>query len=107
MHSPLPAATLAVIEHHFHEVIRGRAGDLLKEAPELQLPKLDETTPSSEEDAAWFPVPGMYGGFKYWFDFTDEIPKLISQSWCRVVGGSGEEHEITAKRSKLVRQGFV
>jgi hypothetical protein len=33
--------------------------------------------------------------------------KLTSESWCRVVGGSGQRHEITAAGSRLVDEGFV
>jgi hypothetical protein len=98
---------LAAIEKQFHQVINGRAGELLKEQPDIMLPKLDETTPASEENAAWFAVPGMYGGFKYWLDFTEEQPILITESWCRVEGGSGQRHEISTKKSRLVAEGFV
>jgi len=104
---PISAATLSAIELHFHEVIRGRAGDLLGKCPDIQLPKVDETTPVSEEQAAWFPIPGMYGGFAYWLDASTDHPKLITESWCRVVGGSGQRHEIDTGGSILVDQGFV
>ncbi len=55
----------------------------------------------------WFPVPGMYGGFKYYLQGSGDNTKLISESWCRVAGGSGQQHEITSEGSKLVAQGFV
>ena len=32
---------------------------------------------------------------------------LMSESWCRVVGGSGQRHEVTSSRSRLVDEGFV
>jgi len=43
----------------------------------------------------WFPVPGMYGGFSYRLEVAGVKAKLVSESWCRVVGGSGQRHEIT------------
>lgn len=56
---------------------------------------------------AWFPIPGMYGGFSYWLKGEGEDIKLITESWCRVWGGSGQRHEITATGSQLVEVGFV
>lgn len=51
----------------------------------------------------WFPVPGMYGGF----DIRLQDDFLDVKSWCRVVGGSGQEHVITAAGAILVDEGFV
>lgn len=104
---PIPAEILSALERHFHKVIRERAGDLLRELPELQLPRIDATTSRSEKQPTWFPVPGMCGGFAYWLDCSGEQPKLISNSWCRVVVGSGQCHEIDVQGSKLVAEGFV
>jgi hypothetical protein len=55
----------------------------------------------------WFPVPGMYGGFSYRLESVGVEAKLVSESWCRVVGGSGQRHEITSAGSQLVEEGFV
>ena len=60
-----------------------------------------------EEPEIWFPVPGMYGGFSITMDGEGEEAILISSSWCRVSGGSGQRHEITANGSELVEEGFV
>lgn len=49
----------------------------------------------------------MYGGFSYWLEGEGEQAKLITESWCRVVGGSGQRHEITAAGSRLLEEGFV
>lgn len=50
----------------------------------------------------------MTGGFHYWFEFgQDSELKLVSDSWCRVVQGSGERHEVTADSIKMTAQGFV
>jgi hypothetical protein len=55
----------------------------------------------------WFAVPGMYGGFNYWLEGEGTGTRLISESWSRVVGGSGQRHEVTMLDSQLVEEGFV
>lgn len=98
-------ATLQRIAAHFHEVIRGRAGNLISEH-QVELPSL-QGVPDSEDRAAWFPVPGMYGGFKYWLENRADSPELICESWCRVVDGSGQRHRVTEEGAALVEEGFV
>ena len=101
----VPEETLRAIQQHFHEVIRGRAAKLIDQHG-LELPELSPLL-SSDEPKAWFPVPGMYGGFCYWLEGEGEQAKLVTESWCRVVGGSGQRHEIIAQGSRLVDEGFV
>jgi hypothetical protein len=101
----VPPNTLAALQAHFHAVIRGRAEDLVNEH-HLRLPELGPLL-EIEEPQMWFPVPGMYGGFSYWLAETGREAKLISESWSRVVGGSGQRHEITTTGSALVAEGFV
>ena len=55
----------------------------------------------------WFPVPGMYGGFSYRLEAAGVEAKLVSERWSRVVGGSGQRHEVTSEGSRLVEEGFV
>jgi hypothetical protein len=98
-------AGLQAIQQHFHEVIRGRAAELIDQHG-LKLPELAPLL-SSGEPEAWFPIPGMYGGFSYRLEGEGERAKLVTESWCRVAGGSGQRHEITAEGSKLVDEGFV
>lgn len=98
-------ATLQKIQNHFHQVILNRTGDLVQKSG-LRLPELEPML-EIEEPKMWFPVPGMYGGFSYWLDGEGKNAKLISESWCRVVGGSGQRHEITSEEGKLVDEGFV
>ncbi len=104
----LDSSTLDSIQRHFHALIRERAGDLVGEQ-ELELPDLSRIvgTAASKDTKAWFAVPGMYGGFAYWFEEEGKAAKLITESWSRVVGGSGQRHEITADGSTLLDQGFV
>jgi hypothetical protein len=96
---------LHLIEHYFHELIRFRAGNLVRNVG-LELPSI-ETAGLGEAAAAWFPVPGMYGGFKYWFAEESPILTLFCESWCRVVDGSGQRHAIDAEGCRLIEQGFV
>jgi hypothetical protein len=56
---------------------------------------------------SWFPIPGMYGGFVYQLFERNGIPLLITESWSRVVEGSGQKHEITVDKCSLVEEGFV
>ena len=99
-------ASLRQIEKNFHDVIMGRADDLIKEHS-LTLPDLSPLLANPVGHKEWFPVPGMYGGFAYWFSSEECGVTLITESWCRVVGGSGQRHEITSKGSKLADEGFV
>lgn len=99
----VPESTVQQIERHFHAVIMGRVAELIRRH-ELVLPSLKSLL-QSEEKEGWFPVPDMYGGFKYWFEGNGSQTKLVSESWCRVVDGSEQRHEITAQGSRLVREG--
>jgi len=101
----LPEATLRAIEAHFHAVIRERAAELI-DRQGLRLPELSQPLPA-EASKAWFPIPGMVGGFSYWMEGAGQSSKLVCESWCRVVEGSGQRHEVTAAGSKLVAEGFV
>jgi hypothetical protein len=97
--------TLRAIEAHFYDVIRHRVGDLVtKEA--MALPELGALLPGARH-AGWFPVPGMYGGFKYWWEGGPANPRLIVESWSRIAEGSGQRHVVTADGPVLVDEGFV
>jgi hypothetical protein len=93
------------IQKNFHEVIRGRANQLVVEHG-LRLPGLEPIL-EFKQSACWFAVPGMYGGFAYWLEDEGQDAKLITESWCRIEGGSGQRHEITESGSTLVEEGFV
>jgi hypothetical protein len=102
---PLPEVTLQALQRHFHGVILGRAAELVEQQA-LPLPVLDPVLPS-EEEKGWFAVPGMYGGFAYWWEGDRDGGRLIVESWCRVVDGSGQRHEVTPNGSTLVAEGLV
>lgn len=97
---------IRVIQIYFHAVIRGRADHCVKEF-NLRLPELEPMLEYSDKNF-WFTVPKMAGGFHYWLEKnTAEKTTLMTESWCRMVGGSGERHEITSTSVRLVESGFV
>ncbi|MGU3782134.1 ankyrin repeat domain-containing protein [Burkholderia metallica] len=106
----VPGDTLANIQRHFHETILGRIAHLRVDA--LRLPELEPLLElDAQAERVWFGVPGMYGGFAYTLRIDaaadGAAAVLVSTSWSRVVGGSGQRHEITAHGSTLVDEGFV
>lgn len=101
----VPLGVLHKIQSYFHEVILGRI-EREFQIKNIRLPELEPLL-ELDQPKMWFPVPGMYGGFSYWLDSCGVEAKLISESWCRVAGGSGQRHEITSAGSRLVEEGFV
>ena len=101
----IPLGVLLKVQAHFHTVIRGRAERLIEEHG-LRLPELEPLL-ELDRPKMWFAVPSMYGGFSYRLEVDGVHPKLVSESWCRVVGGSGQRHAITPGGSQLVEEGFV
>jgi hypothetical protein len=101
----VPPSVLARIQGHFHEVIRGRANRLVEEN-RLRLPELEPVLEFRPRQF-WFTVPGMCGGFGYWLEQDGANAKIVTESWSRVQGGSGQRHEITVAGSVLVAEGFV
>jgi hypothetical protein len=101
----VPNTDLHAIQVNFHTLIRERAHGLVEEH-NLRLPELE---PLLEYDSAefWFPVPGMYGGFAYALLTRMPEPRLVVKSWCRVVGGSGQHHDITPTATTLLDAGMV
>jgi hypothetical protein len=92
------------LQSGFHAVIRGRANEYVLQH-RIRLPEL---SPLLElvQPKMWFRVLGMYGGFSYWLDFVYEDPVLITESWCRVAGGSAQRHVVSKWGSLLVSEGF-
>lgn len=98
----VPMGVLAKIQDNFHNVVRGRAEKLITKC-QLRLPELGPLL-EIDEPEMWFPVPGMYGGFRYRLEGQGAAAKLISNSWCRVVEGSSQTHEISSKGSILLAE---
>lgn len=96
-------ATIAQLECQLQAVIYGRVFDLCREH-RIRTPQVG---PLLEYPAAvmWCPIPGMYGGFS--ITFAPDADELIVESWCRVVGGSGERHRVRPDGFELVEKGFV
>jgi len=103
--NPVPPATLRTIQIYFHAVIRIRAQKLLYEH-RLRLPEL-EVLQELDSPQLWFAVPGMYGGFNFQLEANGADSRLHSESWSRVVGGSGQRHEIDARGVRLTKEEFV
>ncbi|MEV4488638.1 ankyrin repeat domain-containing protein [Micromonospora coxensis] len=101
----VPDGELRAVQEHFHGLIRARVGALVDEH-RLRLPELEVLLEMPPDDT-WFAVPGMYGGFTYRLAVDEGRAKLTTESWMRVVGGSGRRHEITQEEVVLVAQGFV
>lgn len=101
----VPYGVLMKVQAHFHEVILGRAARQVQDAG-LRLPELEPLLEFEPHDV-WFAVPGMYGGFSYRLQSEGIEATLISESWCRVVEGSGQRHQITSAGSRMVAEGFV
>lgn len=105
-----PAPTLGrddirALDNHLAEVIDGRISELYaRRNPRevLRYPPVDILHEVPDQHI-WFPVPGMYGGF----DIRLQDDFLDVKSWCRVVGGSGQEHVITTAGAILVDEGFI
>ena len=104
--SPLPPARIRALDAHLAAVIDGRIRGVLYEGRDprevLRYPTV-AIMHEVPDQRLWFPVPGMYGGF----DIHLRDGYLEVNSWCRVVGGSGQRHVITEQGSTLVDEGFV
>ena len=68
----VPFDVLLKTQHRFHDVILGRAGDLVRCAA-LRLPELEPLLELGPQNV-WFGVPGMYGGFPRTFSRTASKP---------------------------------
>ncbi|MGW5106839.1 hypothetical protein [Nocardia sp. NPDC004123] len=55
----------------------------------------------------WITVPGMCGGFSIKPSQPGTTPELTVESWCRVVGGSGQRYVVRPNGFDLVDMGFV
>lgn len=93
------------LECQLHALIRSRVGALV-DRHAVPLPRLADPLPL-ETAPAWFPVPGMYGGFRYWAEGMPDFPTLVCESWSRAEAGSGQRHAVTESAFSLLDGGFV
>ncbi|MFI2206404.1 ankyrin repeat domain-containing protein [Streptomyces sp. NPDC020192] len=91
---PLPADVTGRLQYHLHRLIRHRAGagdgsDLATQHA-MRLPEVEVLTELAHP-VCWFPVPGMYGGFRIALSGRE----LTVDSWIRIVGGSERTDVVT------------
>ncbi|HPX37428.1 MAG TPA: ankyrin repeat domain-containing protein [Mycobacterium sp.] len=104
--SPLDPGRLQILQRNLDAVIDGRIRGVLYNGRDprtvLRYPPVGilHEVPGNR---LWFPVPQMHGGF----DIALHAGYLEVRSWCRIVGGSGQSHVITADGATLVDSGFV
>ena len=98
---------MKLLQANFHEVIRERVATLIQKQ-NLILPVLSMLLEDiSRDKEIYFDIPGMYGGFTYWFEFDStktEIVALYSRSSSRLVGNSEQLHKCTTERWELVEK---
>lgn len=102
---PVPLLTvdedvLAGLDLHLAAVVEGRIRPQLD--VQLRHPQCAVLT-EIEGRTLWYPVPGMYGGFKV--ELRED--HLYVESWMRPVDGSGQGHLVTRDGAILARTGFV
>ncbi|MGW0633315.1 hypothetical protein [Streptomyces sp. NPDC002758] len=88
------------LQRNLHRLIQHRAGledgsDLATKQG-LRLPEVEVLT-ELDNPVCWFPVPGMYGGFK--IELCGD--ELTVESWIRIVGGSERTDRVTADEVHL------
>lgn len=106
---------LRKVENNLHQLLEDATKDehIARYRPEwakanngIDLPIISNEM-LSETKPRWFTIPGMYGGFAYALFDEDGEPTIRTESWCRIVGGSGQAHEITTTTIKLIAKGFI
>lgn len=88
----VPEDTLAQLEYVLHALIAGQAFQLLRESS-ITPPQLGPLT-ETYDSVMWFPVPGMYGGFRIELISDEQTFELDVANWCRVVEGSNTRHRV-------------
>lgn len=106
LESLVPADRLAEVQAYFHELIQRLAAREIDEH-KLRLPMLEPLTEMPIGRKVWFCVPGMFGGFAFWLARAGDEPQLVTESWSRMVSGSGLRHSITKDGVELIEAGFV
>ncbi len=96
---------IAKLEAQLRNVVLGRTDDLV-EQNQIEFPPLCLLL-ERESPMIWFPIPGMYGGFRIELRRAGESPQLIVDSWSRVCEGSGERHLVMAHGYARIDAGFV
>jgi hypothetical protein len=96
----LPDAVCTGLQEQLHLLIRGRIPQLYVDGA-LRLPQVEPIT-ELDDPTLWFPVPGLYGGFR--IELSGQ--ELTVQSWNRVHGGWAQTHRITQDTIALLESGW-
>lgn len=91
---------LGRLDLHLAAVVEGRIRPQLD--AQLRHPQSEVLT-EVEGHMLWYPIPGMYGGFRV--ELRED--HLYVESWIRIVGGSGQAHLVTRDGAVLARAGFA
>ncbi|MFJ2606249.1 MULTISPECIES: ankyrin repeat domain-containing protein [unclassified Streptomyces] len=106
LHHPVPQDQLAVLQERLHLLIRFRAADGhgsdLPAHNALRLPELELLT-ELDHPVCWFPVPGMYGGFRFELRGTE----LVVESFMRRAEGSERTDRVTVHAIELEEGGLL
>ncbi len=100
------AAVFEKMEEHLHHLIRSWVKEkkrILPERTHFKLPKLTVLL-ESEKNALFFQIPGMYGGFRYYFN--PDYQSLTVYRFVRIASGIGVEYLITPDQVEILRQGL-
>ncbi len=76
--------------------------DSLVQEHNLRLPQLAPLL-EREEPKMFFPIPGMYGGVRYFLDRTGPELKLITEYRSRMIGGPVPRYEVTTSGNVRVK----
>jgi hypothetical protein len=98
-HPPVPLETLWRIEANFHRMLLDRAEWIITNES-LTLPQLEVLLEIPEPEMT-FPIPGYYGGFRYWLEFNETEIKLIAKGGTRMAEKSWH-YEITDDEIRLI-----
>ncbi len=90
----VPIRILLKVQALFHGVIHSVIDEPLPDHS-LRLPELEPLL-ELERPVMWFPVPGMFGGFRYSLEADGVEPRLVTANWSRIVEGPIDRHEITS-----------
>lgn len=96
-----PTDQLLAIHAHFTALVAERAAEFQARMPPDGVPPLTEDVLGRTEPE-WLPVPGMYGGFAYRLVKEGDTYRLRAESWCRIMDGSGQAHEITVDGARYL-----
>jgi hypothetical protein len=101
----LPSSELRAVQEMLYGLIRSR---MIEFGVDMQLPLPELASLPDSEEEYWFAVPGMAGGFNIKLNKHEGTGvSVVTESWSRINGGSGQRHRITSSQIILEEEGFV